>query len=114
VPTRRPTIALAAVVLGVALATAACGGSGAPSVGPNGPVDGVRDATRLFASACAACHGPRGEGGVSGVPLVGTSAADRQLVVDAIRYGTGAMPASSAGMTDEQIEALADFVAGLR
>lgn len=48
------------------------------------------------------------------MPLDGTSAADRRLVISAIRYGVGGMPASSDGMSDEEIEALAEYVAGLR
>jgi mono/diheme cytochrome c family protein len=51
---------------------------------------------------------------LSGVPLNETSTADRQRVIDAILHGVGAMPASSDGISDEQIEALADYVAGLR
>jgi len=50
----------------------------------------------------------------SGVPLDEFSAADRQAVINAIRYGVGGMPASADGMSDEQIDALADYVAGLR
>jgi mono/diheme cytochrome c family protein len=110
---RHTTFALAAILVLTVSLSAACGGAGTPTTGPTQPADGPRDAAQLFAAACAACHGPLGEGGLSGVPLNKTSAADRQLVIRAIRDGVGAMPASSGGMTDEEITALAEHVAGL-
>ena len=73
-----------------------------------------QEAAQRYAAACASCHGSSGEGGLSGVPLDRTTAADRQTVINAIRYGVGGMPASRGGMSDEQIIALADYVAGLR
>jgi mono/diheme cytochrome c family protein len=115
VSARHQILSLAGVsMLAVTLVTASCGGSGAQAAGPTLPADGPRDASGLFVAACGACHGPLGEGGLSGVPLGEYSAADRQAVISAIRYGVGGMPASSNGMSDEQIEALAEYVAGLR
>ena len=101
-------------ILAATLVTASCGGAGTLAADRTQPVDGTRNAARLFVAACASCHGLPGEGGSSGVPLDGTSAADRQLVISAIRYGVGRMPAASDGMSDEQIEALAEYTAGLR
>lgn len=112
---RNQILSLAGVtMLVVTMVTASCGGSGAQAAGPTPPADGPRSAAQLYTSACAACHGPSGEGGLSGVPLDELSAADRQPVISAIRYGVGAMPASADGMSDEQIEALAEYVVGLR
>jgi mono/diheme cytochrome c family protein len=91
---------------------AACGGS-SPAIAHATTPGGPRDAAQLFAAACATCHGRLGEGGPSGVPLTRTTA-DRVSVVGAIRYGVGGMPASGSGMSDDEIEALADYVAGLR
>jgi sulfite dehydrogenase len=102
------------VVLAVTLVIASCGGTGTLAAGPTRPADEPRSAAQLYVAACAACHGPLGGGGLSGVPLNERSAADRQLVISAIRDGVGAMPASSDGMSDEQINALAEYVAGLR
>jgi len=115
VSARHQIFSLAGVTtLAVTLVTGSCGGSGAQAAGPTLPADGPRSAAQLYVAACAACHGPLGEGGLSGVPLDELSAADRQPVISAIRYGVGGMPASSNGMSDEQIEALAEYVAGLR
>jgi mono/diheme cytochrome c family protein len=112
---RHPILSLAGIpVLAATLVIASCGGAGTPAGDPTPPAGGPRDAAQLFVTACASCHGPLGKGGSSGVPLNGTTAADRQQTIGAIRFGIGAMPAASDGMSDEQIKALADYVAGLR
>ena len=112
---RPPTLSIAGVtVLVVTLVTAACSGSSTATMDPTWPAGGPRDAAQLFVAACASCHGPRGAGGSSGVTLGATSASDRQSIVRAIRDGVGGMPASSRGMSDEEINALAAYVAGLR
>lgn len=112
---RHPIRFLAGVpVLVATMVTAACGGPGAPTTDPTPPGDGPRDAAQLFVAACASCHGPLGEGGSSGVRLNETSAVDRKVIIGAIRYGVGGMPASSHGMSDKEINALAEYVAGLR
>lgn len=101
-------------VLVVAMWASACGGTGTPSTGPVPPVDAPPDGAELFAAGCASCHGSRGEGGWSGVALDTGAAFDRQLLVDAIRYGVGAMPGSSADLSDDQVSVLVEYVAGLR
>jgi mono/diheme cytochrome c family protein len=110
--TRHPLLSAAGIpMLLVSLVTASCSGSSVPTADPTRPGEGPPGA-QLFVAACASCHGLRGDGGLSGVPL-NHSAADRQRIVGAIRYGIGGMPASSAGMSDEEINALAEYVAGL-
>ena len=118
---RRHAILPLTVLLQLAVTLlAACGGSSTASTHPTMPADGSQvaaerqDAAQLYGTACASCHGPAGEGGLAGVPLGEKAAAGRQKIIDAIRYGVGGMPASSGGMSDEQINALADYVAGLR
>ncbi len=120
-PRRHAIFSLTAIVLLAVTQFAACGGSSTRSTHPTGfaerSIDApqrYQDAAQRYAAACASCHGPSGDGGLSGVPLDRTTAADRQTIIDAIRYGVGGMPASRAGMSDEQIIALADYVAGLR
>jgi mono/diheme cytochrome c family protein len=112
---RHPIQSLAGVpVLMVTLLIAACAGPGVPTADPARPAGGEWDVAQLYVDACAACHGPRGEGGSSGVPLGQALTVDRPLITRVIRYGVGGMPASSHGMSDEQIDALAAYVAGLR
>jgi mono/diheme cytochrome c family protein len=98
----------------VALATASCEGSTPQAPRLAQAADRPQGAAELYAAACASCHGLQGDGGVSGVPLGGASDGDPQRVIDAIRYGVGGMPASSEGMRDEQVEALVEYVSGLR
>jgi mono/diheme cytochrome c family protein len=93
---------------------AGCGGSSTAIVHPTTPAGGPPDAAHLFQAACAACHGPAGAGGISGVSLKELATSDRPAIADAIRHGIGAMPASSAGMSDDEINALAEYVVGLR
>lgn len=65
---------------------------------------------QLFQANCAECHGPAGGGG-TGVTLAGSArAANRANVLDAVRFGRGAMPAFQAVLSPEQIEAVATYV----
>jgi mono/diheme cytochrome c family protein len=114
VSARHQILSLAGVTMLAVTLVASCGGSSTLKGDPTRPADGPRSAAQLYDAACAACHGRLGEGGSSGVPLNEPSAADRQLVISAIRFGVGGMPASSDGMSDEQINVLAEYVAGLR
>jgi cytochrome c553 len=69
--------------------------------------------------ACAACHGPSGAGIPAQYPrLAGQHAeyAEAQLVAfrGGIRHNNPAMTGVAARLTDREIKALADYVAGLR
>jgi mono/diheme cytochrome c family protein len=109
----RPAIlSLGAMLLLSGPMLAACGGSGPAVAQATTPAGGPRGAAELFAAACASCHGRLGDGGPSGVPLAEVTA-DRVSIIGVIRYGVGGMPASSNGMSDAEVEALADYVAGL-
>jgi len=111
----RPAIlSLGAKLLLTGTLLAACGDSSPAIAHSTTPAGGPRDAAQLFEGACASCHGPTGEGGLSGVSLREATAAERQLIFDAIRHGVGAMPASSDDMSDEEIDALVEYVVGLR
>lgn len=64
----------------------------------------------VFASSCATCHGPGGEGG-AGPTLVGNRrAADAANVLDVVRFGRGMMPGFSASLSQPQIDAVVTFV----
>ncbi len=70
--------------------------------------------------ACAGCHGPRGEGMPSQYPVLHGQYADyteSQLVAfrpGGARKNNGPMAAIAERLTDPEIKAVADYVAGLR
>jgi ubiquinol-cytochrome c reductase cytochrome c subunit len=83
----------------------------------------IEDGRKLFLVGCASCHGQNGEGivtsngNIQGPPLIGVGAA----AVD-FQVGTGRMPMAQTGAQaprkdpqydEEQVEALAAFVASL-
>lgn len=127
-PHSPPRVPLCLVVLvliaGVACSASACSGSddtGRPqaTVPPSSTAVATpesststslgTDGSQIFAARCAACHGAGGQGYL-GPPLVGI--ADRMSVEDQIALvagGRGTMPAFSAGLTVEQIQAVVEY-----
>ena len=64
----------------------------------------------LWAGVCAKCHGPEGEGGI-GRRIGGTAVlSDAEAIEDIVRNGRGEMPPVGAGWSDEQMEALTDYL----
>jgi len=70
------------------------------------------DAAQVFAQNCATCHGGNGEG-LSGPDLRPLTDNNIDDIEQQIRNGGGGMPAFGGTLTDEQIQALAEYVAGL-
>jgi ubiquinol-cytochrome c reductase cytochrome c subunit len=77
----------------------------------------IEEGKRLFLEGCSSCHGLAGQGSDNGPSLIGVGAA----AVD-FQVGTGRMPLANFGAqapskaveyTDEQIRAIAAFVASL-
>jgi ubiquinol-cytochrome c reductase cytochrome c subunit len=77
----------------------------------------IEEGRKLFAVSCSTCHGPNAEGTVDGPSLIGVGAASVDFQV-----GTGRMPAQQPGpqmpgkptsFSNEEIEALAAYVASL-
>jgi ubiquinol-cytochrome c reductase cytochrome c subunit len=75
----------------------------------------IDDGSKLFAANCATCHGMNLQGTTQGPTLIGVGAASVDFQV-----GTGRMPLAATGpqaekkpvqFTDEQVSALAEFVA---
>ena len=59
---------------------------------------------------CAKCHGLNGEGGI-GPRIAGSpTLTDAEDLGNLVRNGRGAMPAVGAGWTDEQVQALANYL----
>ncbi len=65
---------------------------------------------RLFRDTCQFCHGGRGEGGHSGMPLEGLGAFSPSYVANIITNGQNNMPAFSSMFSAEQIRAVAEHV----
>lgn len=101
---------LPAAALAAAAIAAGCGGSDGSSATGENPGDGKQ----IFSDAgCAGCHhfAPAGSNGGSGPDLDGTSLTVQQIE-DQVRDGGGGMPSFSGDLSDQQIQAVAEFVAG--
>jgi mono/diheme cytochrome c family protein len=88
------------------------GDLGAAPAAPAAQVD-LAAGRRLFADyACGACHILADAGGAGGVgpSLDRNSRLTRELAIDVIARGSGAMPAFAGQMSDAEISTLADYV----
>ncbi len=64
----------------------------------------------LYAQNCSSCHGNAGQGGM-GPTLVGSSiSSDKQRITQIITNGKGMMPAYEFILSEEEINAIADYV----
>jgi len=74
---------------------------------------GVEDGAELYDIACAACHGRKGEG-LFGATLAGTALRESKIRSNIVRgRARSGMPSFEGRFTDEQLEALVSYVAGL-
>lgn len=64
---------------------------------------------RIYAEACAFCHGPSGDGGHGGPPLLGFD--DAAAAARFVREGGTNMPALGTSLTPDEIQDVAAFVA---
>jgi mono/diheme cytochrome c family protein len=76
---------------------------------PGGPVDGKS----IFTGNCGSCH-TLADAGTTGTvgPNLDESRPPKDLVVDRVTNGMGAMPSFKDTLSPEQIEAVAEYVAG--
>lgn len=107
----KKTLLALALALALVLTVAACGGSdngNAPADGgqTSAPAGGV-DAAALFADNCAGCHGEDGSGGF-GPDL--REEDNVEGVAERIRQGGDKMPAFGDKLSDDEIQALAEYV----
>ncbi|MBV9448737.1 MAG: c-type cytochrome [Streptosporangiaceae bacterium] len=119
---RRPAAGYAALLLGLALVAAlyaAITGHGGASAAPNQSQQGIAEGEQLFRANCSTCHGQQAQGQPGIAPsLIGAGAAS----VD-FQMSTGRMPLSGGPeaeapkkpvrFTEQQIEAIADYIASL-
>ncbi len=74
---------------------------------------GVQDGAELYDIACSACHGTKGEG-LFGATLAGTSLRERKIQSTILRgRERSGMPPFQGQFTDDQLNALVAYVAGL-
>lgn len=102
-------IAPLAALIAIVLVIAGCGSSGSDATGTD-PGDGKQ----IFSdSGCAGCHkfAPAGSNGGSGPDLDGITL-DVAAIEAQVRSGGGGMPSFDGDLTDQQITAVAEFVAG--
>ena len=105
--TRRALVA-GLVVVAVATAFAACGGSSAPAT-PADPV--LAHGQDIYNSKCASCHGKGGNGGLG--PKLAGVVANRYPNIDdqkaVIADGRGSMPAWKDKLSDDDMTAVARY-----
>jgi cytochrome c551 len=119
---RRAVSSLAVLLAAVALVAAGCGGDDGDEASPPPPPaetgmtetnGGAVDGAEVFASAgCGGCHAfePAGSSGSVGPSLDGTSLSVEQIE-EQVRNGGGGMPAFEDDLSDEEITAVAEYVA---
>lgn len=100
----------------LAIYVAAVAGTGAapPAPEPGGPGEpGPADGEAIFADNCAQCHilAAAGSSGTIG-PNLDESRPSQNLAVDRVTNGQGAMPSFEGTLSPEQIQAVAEYVAG--
>lgn len=89
--------------------------AGLPVQGGGGGAVTSTDGKEIFASAgCAACHTLKDVGATGAVgPNLDDAKPPKALVVDRVTNGKGAMPPFKGKLKDAQIQAVADYVAGV-
>ena len=89
---------------GAVMDTETTGSMGTETTESMGAVSGEE----VFTQNCATCHSADGTGGV-GADLTALSL-DQATVEQTVRTGPGAMPSFEGQLSDEQIQAVADYV----
>jgi cytochrome c6 len=68
----------------------------------------------IYKTKCAMCHGADGNLGIGGAKKLTESQLDLAALKTQITKGKGTMPPFEAQLSTEEIDAVADFVMGLR
>ena len=109
----RTRTALTALVCSAALAAGCGGGSSGGSTGGGGSGGGTPDGAALFSDKCSGCHGDQGQGGVGPNLQESAKAGDIDQVIEQITNGGGGMPAFKGQLSDQQIQAVAQYVSSV-
>ena len=84
-----------------------------PDANTNKPT-AVASGAEIYKTKCAMCHGTDGNLGIGGAKKLPESQMDLVAVKTQILKGKGTMPPFEAQLSTEEIDAVADFVMGLR
>lgn len=77
----------------------------------NGDNNTEASGDEVYENECMQCHGDDGEGSGSNPELEGNDAAsDHDEVVEQVEEGGGSMPAFEDDLSDDEIDAVADYV----
>lgn len=117
-PVRRLLFACTATALLIFLS--ACGGGGgeekaSPAASPK-PLEGPEETVELYRNTCISCHGAELEGKMgdqSNLQTIGATMTKEQIRAQ-IENGGELMPAFKTRLKPEQIDALADWLSGLK
>lgn len=87
-------------------------GDGGTSTGGSGEDGGADEGETVFASSgCGSCHTMEAAGATGTVgPNLDETKPSRELAIDRVTNGAGAMPAFADSLSKTQIEAVADYV----
>lgn len=94
------------MLAGAALLVSTCGGGGSPPPAPAGDPF-LAQGRDVYADHCARCHGPAGGGGAG--PRIGGTEIDLGVV----RSGRRGMPAFGERLGDDELDAVAAYVAAV-
>jgi len=79
---------------------------------PSPTATGGGEGEQVFAANCTACHGQNGAGGV-GPDVRPLTEGDLNLIRTTVTNGRGQMPAFRDQLSEQQIDDVAEYVAGL-
>jgi cytochrome c551 len=100
------------LMLVAAMGLTACGDK--PSVTPSASVSANVDVPKLYQNYCISCHGNQLQGGQGpNIQKVGERL-DEAEIVKRIQKGGGGMPPFQVTMKEEELKALAAWLAGLK
>ena len=67
---------------------------------------------KTYENNCLACHGETGSGGHNG-PVLKSLDMDREAIINQIKNGSGGMPGFEGNLTEEEINAVAEYIESL-